>query len=171
MPPHGGTVVCSNCRSLRAPPTPEIPVMMTATQAVWPLGFWPFPSFFSGLHQFETMQAELADSWRRMAELNVEFASSMLEEVQFDAIGAMVEQEPEALYAREIASELPLLGGPLHYASAMLELYARAQQKWIDGWGHLLTRGLMLDWQGLMPVNRDVTDIPFWLVRETRRRP
>ncbi|UIF91778.1 polyhydroxyalkanoate granule-associated phasin [Cupriavidus sp. UYPR2.512] len=140
--------------------------MMTTTQAFWPLSLWPFPTFFSGVHQFEAIQADLADNWRRMTELNLEFTRTMYEELQFDAMGTLVAQEPEALYAREIASELPLIGGPLHYASAMLELYARAQQRWIDGWGHLLTRGLMPDWQGMQ---RDVTDIPFWLVRETPR--
>ncbi|RWA50634.1 hypothetical protein AU476_27255 [Cupriavidus sp. UYMSc13B] len=141
--------------------------MMTATQAFWPLGSWPFPTFFSGAQQLETMQSDLTDNWRRMAELHLEFMRTMFEEMQFDAMSAMVAQDPESLYAREIASELPLLGGPLHYASAMLELYARAQQKWIDGWGRLLTQGLMLDWQGL---HKDVIDIPFWLVRETPRR-
>ncbi|NOV24811.1 polyhydroxyalkanoate granule-associated phasin [Cupriavidus necator] len=141
--------------------------MMTATQIFWPLGFWPLPAVFPGMQQVETMQAELAGSWRRMAELNLDFTRTMFEEIQFDAMGALMEPDPEARYAREIAGELPLLGGPLHYASAMLELYARAQQKWIDGWGHLLTRGLGWDWQGLQ---QDVVDIPFWLVRETPGR-
>ncbi|CAN7708544.1 hypothetical protein D9M68_86610 [compost metagenome] len=140
--------------------------MMTATQVFWPLGFWPFPTFYSGAHQFEAMQADLSDNWRRMAELNLDFARTMYEELQFDAMGSILAPEPEAFYVREIACELPLIGGPLHYASAMLELCARAQQKWIDGWGHLLTQGLMPDWQGMQ---RDVTDIPFWLVRETPR--
>lgn len=142
--------------------------MMTATQVLWPLGFWPLPTVFSGMQQLETMQDDLARNWRRMAELNLEFSRSLFEDLQFDAMGTMMEPDPDARYAREIASEMPLLGGPLHYASAMLELCARAQQKWIDGWGHLLTAGWMLDWQGL---HKDVIDIPFWLVRETPRRP
>ncbi|RDK05550.1 polyhydroxyalkanoate granule-associated phasin [Cupriavidus lacunae] len=140
--------------------------MMTSMQAFWPLGFWPFPTLFSGVHQVEAMEADLADNWRRMAELNLEFARTLFEDMQFDAMGKMVAQEPEAMYAREIALELPLLGSPLHYASAMLELCARAQQKWIDAWGHLLTRGLMPDWQDLQ---KGVTDVPFWQVRETPR--
>lgn len=140
--------------------------MMTATQAFWPLGFWPFPTVFAGVHQFEAMQADLADNWRRMAELNVEFARTLYDAWQFDAMGTILARAPEDLYAREIAIELPLIGGPLHYASAMLELYARAQQQWIDGWGHLLTRGLPPDWQG---TQKGVTDIPFWQIRETPR--
>ncbi len=155
--------------------------MMTATQAFWPQAFWPqamwsqtvwpqamwpFPTFFTGMHQVETMQSDLAENLRRMTELNLEFARSMFEELQLDAMGAVVMQDPEELYAREIASELPLLGGPLHYVSAMMELMARAQQKWIDGWGHLLTRGILPDW----PVGRDsVTDVPPWSIRETPR--
>jgi len=140
-------------------------MMMTATQA-----FWPFPAVFTAgfgsLQQFQSMQADLADTWRRMAELNLEFARSMADELRFDAVGLLVEQDPESLYAREIASELPLLGGPLHYASAMLELLARAHQKWIDGWGHLLMQGPLTDWTAGA---KAVTDIPAWLVRETPR--
>ncbi|CAM3018705.1 polyhydroxyalkanoate granule-associated phasin [Cupriavidus taiwanensis] len=141
--------------------------MMTATQIYWPPGLWPFPTVFSGVQQLGDMQADLAGSWRRMAELNLDFTRTLFENFQFDAMGTMMEPDPEARYAREIASELPLLGGPLHYTSAMLELFARAQQKWIDGWGHLLTRSMGLDWQGLQ---QDVIDIPFWLVRETPRQ-
>lgn len=142
--------------------------MMFATQAFWPQPFWPFPAFFSGVHQFEAMQSDLAENLRRMTELNLEFARSMFEELRLDAIGLIVVQDPEELYAREIASELPLLGGPLHYASAMLELMARAQQKWIDGWGHLLMRGPFPDWT----VGRaGVTDVPSWSIRETPRPP
>ncbi|MDK2656508.1 phasin family protein [Cupriavidus consociatus] len=142
-------------------------MMMTAMQA-----FWPFPAVFTAgfasLQQCQSMQADLAENWRRIAELNLEFARSMAEELRFDAVGLLVEQDPETLYAREIASELPLLGGPLHYASAMLELLARAQQKWIDGWGHLFMQGPLTDWTAGAKV---VTDIPGWLVRETPRQP
>ncbi|GLC94479.1 hypothetical protein Tamer19_38870 [Cupriavidus sp. TA19] len=139
--------------------------MMTATQA-----FWPFPAFFTtgfaSLQQLQTMQADLAETWRRMAELNLEFARSMADEMRFDTVGLLMEHDPEALYAREIASEMPLLGGPLHYASAMLELLARAQQKWLDGWGHLFMQGSLTDWTAGAQA---VTDIPAWLVRETPR--
>ncbi|MFJ4290595.1 polyhydroxyalkanoate granule-associated phasin [Cupriavidus sp. NPDC089707] len=144
-------------------------MMMTATQAFWPFpGAFPavFAAGFASLQQFQSMQADLADTWRRMAELNLEFARSMADELRFDAVGLLVEQDPETLYAREIASELPLLGGPLHYASAMLELLARAQQKWIDGWGHLFMQGPLTDWTAGA---KAVTDIPAWLVRETPR--
>lgn len=141
--------------------------MMTATQIFWPPVFWPFPTVYADVQQFGAMQADLAVTWRRMAELNLDFTRTLLENIQFDAMGTMMEPDPEARYAREIASELPLLGGPLHYASTMLDLCAQAQQKWIDGWGHLLTRGFGADWPGLQP---NVVDIPFWLVRETPRR-
>ncbi|MBF6990322.1 phasin family protein [Cupriavidus sp. IK-TO18] len=145
--------------------------MMTATQAFWPAWpAWPFPAVFTAgfasLQQFQSIQADLAENWRRMAELNLEFASNMAEELRFDAVGMLVEQDPETLYAREIACELPLLGGPLHYASAMLELLARAQQKWIDGWGHLFMQGPLTDWTAGA---KAVTDIPSWLIRETPR--
>lgn len=139
--------------------------MMTATQA-----FWPFPAFFTAgfasLQQFQTMQADLAETWRRMAELNLEFARSMADELRFDAVGLLMEHDPEALYAREIAVEMPLLSGPLHYASAMLDLLARAQQKWLDGWGHVFMQGPLTDWTAGAQA---VTDIPAWLVRETPR--
>ncbi|SOY69325.1 conserved hypothetical protein [Cupriavidus taiwanensis] len=141
--------------------------MMTATQIFWPPVFWPFPTVYAGVPQLEAMQADLAGAWRRMAELNLDFTRTLFENLQFDAMGTMMEPDPEARYAREIASELPLLGAPLHYASAILELYARAQQKWIDGWGHLLTVGMGFEWPGLQ---QDVVDIPFWLVRETPRQ-
>ncbi|AGW94895.1 MULTISPECIES: phasin family protein [Cupriavidus] len=140
--------------------------MMTATQVFWPQPFWPFPTYFAGMHQYESMQSDLADNLRRMAELNLEFARSMFDELRLDALGVIILQDPEELYAREIASELPLLGGPLRYVSAMMELMARAQQKWIDGWGHLLMRGQFADWT----VGRDgVTDVPSWSIRETPR--
>lgn len=140
--------------------------MITAAQVFWPQPFWPFPTYFAGMHQFDSMQSDLADNLRRMTELNLEFARTMSEELRLDALGLIIVQDPEELYAREIASELPLLGGPLHYASAMLELMARTQQRWIDGWGHLLMRGVLPDW----PVGRDgVTDVPSWSIRETPR--
>lgn len=139
--------------------------MMTAAHVFWPQPFWPFP-YFAGMHQFESMQSDLADNLRRMAELNLEFARSMFDELRLDALGLIIVQDPEELYAREIASELPLLGGPLHYASAMLELMARAHQRWIDAWGHLLMRGVLPDW----PAGREgVTDVPSWAIRETPR--
>ncbi|KWR74532.1 hypothetical protein [Cupriavidus sp. IDO] len=127
---------------------------------------WPYSAFFPRMPQFEALEWDFADTLRRMTELNLAFTRSMFDEAQLDSMAFLVIQNPEELFAHEFACELPLLGGPLHYVSAMFDLAASAQRKWIDGWGRLLGFGLMPQWPGRQD---NVTDIPPWSVRETPR--
>lgn len=138
---------------------------------LWPT--WPMPPFTFQAFAFDD---QFVANWQKLMGLNTDFTTSMMQEAQFDWASCFVPQEPEELYARQWASQMPLLSMPMHYVTAMLELGAATQRTWMDTWGRMLGLPTLFEAVPVMPdvsaaatASGEVVDVPAVDIQETPR--